>query len=623
MLFPEFDHVEISLNGANNRNQVIKVSDLSKTIPTDGQDHYIVFFRYKAELKQYVTDTGSVKGHDFEHHADFITFDIDDKDLSVAQTSAIALTEKLIDLGIGSDLIQLSFSGAKGFHVQVPSSLFGITPSKYQAKSMKNLCQLIADGIPLDLNIYDKNRLFRARNTKNSKSGLYKVNITANMLMQPLGMILDYAKQPQEKIIIRNNHKPQDNLVALWQKTNTVKQRDKVLHSPSNIEVPKHSKACIHRILQGVPNGHVHNSAFRLANHFYKQGFPANVIAKLLEGWGPLNEVAADEDFDRMAAEAGEYDFGCNDEILKTFCSDQCYLFKRATVDASEILDLKAQYEAYQEYVKTLAQKCFVTGFTELDDAIRGVAPGEVMMICAYSGLFKSALLQNLLLGGCKRSALYHLFFSLEMPVSRVFERSAQMTCDEYGYTIENNFNNPEFHTRIYERMVIRGADKLLVCQKSGISIEQVIEYTKIAKEKYGDIGAIGIDYLGLMSAPGKQDEYSRISYCAEQSKHLAKSLNIPVIMLTQINRAAVGTDVEKWSAKGSGAIEASADFMIGLQKDESEQLLLRLLKNRKGRENLDFEVDMERDYLKFLRLRQVERVKTKKGKTQEPPCPF
>lgn len=613
MLFSSLKFVEVAFNGANNRNRVIGIRTLKEAIPTDGADHYAVMFRYESKLAEYVEEHGSVKGHDLPHYPDYISFDIDEKDdLEKAQSSTLNLLEKLEDLGIGQDLINLYFSGAKGFHVQVPASIFDVAPHTNNAKFMKNLCAHIAGDIKLDLAIYDKNRLFRLPNTKNSKSGLFKVWIAPTMLLAGTDVLLKYAKTPQEIKSVGNNHAPRPNLVDLWKKAQVAKERQAVIGAASTVEVPKYAKACIHRIMQGVTDGMIHNSAFRIANHFHKQGFPANVIKGILEGWGPLNEVPAVEDFRRMAEEAGEYDFGCNDDILKSFCSDQCYLFKKSKIDASDIMDLEAQYVAYVEYIRTLKKKCFITGFEELDGQIRGVAPGEVMIIVAYSGLFKSALLQNILLNAGKRTGLHHLFFSLEMPISRVFERSAQMMCDIEGYKIENNFKESDYQKEMYAKMIHAGVNKLLVCQKSGLSIEQIKDYTTIARDKYGDIGAIGIDYLGLMSAPGKQDEYSRISSCAENSKHLAKELNIPVIMLAQINRISVGSDVEKWSAKGSGAIEASADFMIGLQKEESGDLILRLLKNRKGAENLDFIVEMQQEYLKFIKLVPAE------GRTQE-----
>lgn len=266
------------------------------------------------------------------------------------------------------------------------------------------------------------------------------------------------------------------------------------------------------------------------------------------------------------------------------------------------LLTLTQMATQYQQHVRSLGKKRFVTGFAELDGIIRGVAPGEVMMITAYSGLYKSALLQNLLLNACQRTGEHHLFFSLEMPATRVFERTVQIALEEYTYKVESMFNHHEgAPARVLDELNKLGADKLVVCERPALTIEQVEHYARLSRSRFGSIGAVGIDYLGLMAADGKEREYDRISHVAEHSKHLAKRLNVPVVILTQIDRTSARLgQVEKFSAKGSGAIEASADYMLALMKDEQKRLLLKILKNRNGEENLTFDVDIDAKYLKF-----------------------
>jgi len=266
------------------------------------------------------------------------------------------------------------------------------------------------------------------------------------------------------------------------------------------------------------------------------------------------------------------------------------------------LLTLAQMARMYQEHVRSLGKRRFVTGFAELDGIIRGVAPGEVMMITAYSGLYKSALLQNLLLSACHRTGEHHLFFSLEMPATRVFERTVQIAMEEYTYKVESMFHHHKDEpARVLDELQKLGADKLVVCERPALTIEQVEHYARLARARYGQIGAVGIDYLGLMAADGKEREYDRISHVAENSKHLAKRLNVPVIILTQIDRTSARLgQVEKFSAKGSGAIEASADYMLALMRDDQKRLILKILKNRNGEENLSFDVDIDAKYLKF-----------------------
>lgn len=277
---------------------------------------------------------------------------------------------------------------------------------------------------------------------------------------------------------------------------------------------------------------------------------------------------------------------------------------EEATIDSAggvDLLTMEQMAEKYQDHVRKLDKSRFVTGWPDFDAVIRGVAPGEVLMITAYSGLFKSALLQNMLLNGCQRTREHHLFFSIEMPSVRVFERTCQIGLESYTYNIESGFHSREgFKAQTIEELRRIGADKLIVCDRTQVTIEQVEHLTRQARAKFGPIGAIAIDYLGLMGADGKDREYDRITHVAEHSKHLAKRLNVPVIILTQIDRnSAREGKVEKFSAKGSGAIEASADYMIGIQKDDKKNLLLKLLKNRNGEENLSFLLDIDAKYLK------------------------
>jgi replicative DNA helicase len=287
-----------------------------------------------------------------------------------------------------------------------------------------------------------------------------------------------------------------------------------------------------------------------------------------------------------------------------------------------DLLTLTEMADLYEHHVKNLSKSRFTTGFPDLDGIIRGVAPGEVMMVTAYSGLFKSAMLQNMLLEGCRRTGEYHLFFSLEMPAVRVFERTCQIGMEEYTYRVESGFNHHDgYRARALDELTKLGADRLIVCDKPAITIEQIEHYTRLARSRYGSIGAVGIDYLGLMGAEKSKSEYERISYVAENSKHLAKRLNVPVIMLTQINRSSASQgELEKWSAKGSGAVEASCDYMLGLHKNSRNELLLKVMKNRNGEENSSFKVEIDAKFLKFRKLEACDNISAKnveRGKTR------
>jgi len=285
-------------------------------------------------------------------------------------------------------------------------------------------------------------------------------------------------------------------------------------------------------------------------------------------------------------------------------------------------LSLEDQAREYEEYIKTADETRFVTGYPDLDAVIRGVAPGEVMMIIGYSGTFKSAFLHNILLNSGMKTRKKSLFFSMEMPSTLVYQRTVQIALEQNTYFIESGYAGKKdgsgYRERTAEELVKIGADNLITSPKPALTVEQIEHYTRLARAEYGQIGVVGIDYLGLMAAEGMTGEYERVSYCAEQSKNMAKRLNLPVIILSQINRSSATTgELEKWSAKGSGAVESSADYMLGIQRNKEKEIIVKLLKNRNGEENLQFIADLNAKYLKFKSLEpynEITRKNTERG---------
>lgn len=266
------------------------------------------------------------------------------------------------------------------------------------------------------------------------------------------------------------------------------------------------------------------------------------------------------------------------------------------------------QAQEYEQYIQTADDTRFTTGYPKFDCLIRGVAPGEVMMIVGYSGTFKSAFLHNILLNSCMKTRKKSLFFSMEMPTTLVYQRTVQIALEQNTYYIESGYagmkDGANYRENTLQELERIGANHLITSPKPALTIEQIEHYARLAQAEHGEIGVVGIDYLGLMAAEGVKNEYERVSYCAEQSKNMAKRLNLPVLILAQTNRSsAVNGEMETWSAKGSGAVEASADYMVGIQRNKSKELIVKLMKNRNGVADVPFIADLEAKYLKFRSL--------------------
>ena len=270
-------------------------------------------------------------------------------------------------------------------------------------------------------------------------------------------------------------------------------------------------------------------------------------------------------------------------------------------VSASDLLTFDQREERYRRFIKEIDRERFRTGFRHLDRVIRGVAPGEVLTLAAYSGTFKTAFLQNLLLRGAESSGLYHLFFSLEMPAEKVFERELQIQGGATGRNVEDHYLGRHDSASVRAGGDRSGSHGLIVCDRPRLTLDNISRYIEIARQKYGRVGAVGIDYLGLMQAPGK-NLFEKTAHISAETKNMAKELRVPIILLSQINRTAAvaGGEIETHSAKGGGDVEAGADFMLGFWRDKDDTLICKIMKNRNGAAGINLAVEINPETLRF-----------------------
>jgi replicative DNA helicase len=282
----------------------------------------------------------------------------------------------------------------------------------------------------------------------------------------------------------------------------------------------------------------------------------------------------------------------------------------RTFVDLANVYTPKKCLQEYSEHIKTLKRNRFLTGIHEIDKRIRGVAGGEVLFFIARAGSFKTAILQNLLKNYIQHSSWGAVFFSIEMPIASVTERYHEIIQGSAGRDIEEIYITSKNGTsQIKEALEAKFIEELknLFIIPTKVSISEVVSYVKLIEKEYKTkIGVIGIDYLGLMEGKG-QGEYEIVSRLARDCKGLAKLLDLPVVVVAQTSRKAGSGDVEISldMGRGSGAIEESADFVLGLFQVERERLstedqepaydlICKILKNRKGAKGSRWKLDLD-----------------------------
>ncbi|MGI6460378.1 MAG: DNA primase [Candidatus Hydrogenedentales bacterium] len=166
------------------------------------QEAYLSHFQFDGTFRTHLNETKSVKGFAGSCWAEWIYWDIDAADdLAEALNRARCLATTLnVLFSFDESAMLVFFSGAKGFHVGIPTAAWEPGPSEDFNRITRRFCETVAEkaGIAIDSAIYDKVRPFRAPNTRHPKTGLYKRHIGFDGCMHTsIDAILKLAQNPE------------------------------------------------------------------------------------------------------------------------------------------------------------------------------------------------------------------------------------------------------------------------------------------------------------------------------------------------------------------------------------------------------------------------------------------
>ncbi len=152
------------------------------------QQAFLSAFTFPSEFRDHLKENGSTRGYDGRCSSRYLWFDIDNEDApEVALEDARRLASFLLErYALDDEMLLVWFSGGKGYHVALPTSLWEPESSVTFNKSCRKLAENLAGqcDVTIDSSVYDKVRLFRAPNSKHPKTGLFKRPISMDGLFQ-------------------------------------------------------------------------------------------------------------------------------------------------------------------------------------------------------------------------------------------------------------------------------------------------------------------------------------------------------------------------------------------------------------------------------------------------------
>lgn len=225
------------------------------------------------------------------------------------------------------------------------------------------------------------------------------------------------------------------------------------------------------------------------------------------------------------------------------------------------------------------------TGIPSVDRALDGGLPVGVSILAARPSIGKSSLAMEIGYRVAKRGEPV-LFVSLEMSdaqnAHRLFSRESGLPIGDIQAVA---YDDQDVLKLMKAATTIRDMP-LTIWQAAGASAAVIESRIRIAKAKYGIRLAI-VDYLGLVrGGNAKASIYEKVTENSLAFATMAKRLDLPILLLSQLSRAAEVEVPELHHLRDSGAIEQDADVIAFIHRDsrESEDATLYVAKKRQGR---------------------------------------
>ena len=534
-------------------------------------DTYMSLYEYDDDVKDYFAENKKLAGYDGKVYIpeEFI-LDVDGGNPDDAQKKAIALKLHLDDLDVP---FKAFFSGT-GFHFHIPSSAFTYRPHKNLHMKVKEV--LTKHGIfeYADPSVTDKLRLIRIPNTKNTKSGYYKVELKNGMLEGDIREIVEYSMKTQP---LTNNTLECQPVFNVLISEEEVKQTTNIQVSQGRSPDPS-LYPCISGMMQSIPMGKRHMVALRLSAWF-RWLYPEDTVRMLMETWrrqvSGLDKPFSTKEMESIVTSAYEghngqgNKYGCSDPIMDEYCKNTCRLYRnkrsQTMMDASDMENNLIEF--YKSDVTPL-------NIGHLYGGDFPIYPGEVVILQAPPKSMKTMLLQNWM---CAFKVPTY-FLEMEMSPRQIWSRFVM---------IANNWTEDQLISHY------KSGNGKLKDQFNWLKVDFSSPYPNELEKRIITQPVMPelviVDHIGLLRSKQK-DNNMKVEEASQALMEIAVKHNIVVFAVSEINKSAFKEGMDMASSRGSFRIAYNANKLLSLSPYKNKETGLIEMLNVKSDKNREKE---------------------------------
>jgi replicative DNA helicase len=211
------------------------------------------------------------------------------------------------------------------------------------------------------------------------------------------------------------------------------------------------------------------------------------------------------------------------------------------------------------------------TGYTEIDKMTRGFQRGDLIIVAARPSMGKTSLVLNIaqhVAGGGQVAG----FFSLEMSKEQLFMRMLASEAKIDNYRLMSGQIGQKEYGQITHALETLSDARLYIDDTAGIGVLEMRAKARRLQSEHG-LDMLAIDYIQLMTGRGRfENRTLELASISRSLKGLAKELNVPVVVLSQLSRAPEARSDKRpqlSDLRESGALEQDADVVILIFREE------------------------------------------------------
>lgn len=565
------------------------LSDFGTLIPADESalphitdknlDWYLSVYKFNEDQKVEFQQEGSIAGIT-DVIGECLIFDFDDEDLEKSRQDTVEVCKRLIAKGFDEQNILVSFSGGKGFHVQVFIDKT-LTPTEHRA-----IAEALAGDLPtFDTKVYNATRILRVVGTKHQETGLYKCPIGFEGLIRcTIDEIKDYAKNINNTSLPLNLSTQilPDEVYALAKQTKLVLVNKDV----DDIDFIKKEKGWT-------------NCKWSLVNGNFKNGNRNESVTTIIATCRALNYPKLQAYYKAKGAVQGAFErFGTpkldKEEIWNSVegvygprwkggaytckSGDYPWLKKicdelgpnKCKHDEKVFIELTDLSKNFTRFAIDIEHNKIKTGLDLLDKNVT-ICTSTLVGLLGAPGSGKTSQLLNILKENSKKG-IPSMFFSMDMGMPLVYLKLIQK---EFGITHEEAFRIYKHGTKEERKKIddqIADTYKSVkFCFKAGLDVEEIrssiLEYQESTGRK---VKFIGLDYLECIAGP-YSDSTANTAIIANKLKDLANETEACVMLLLQTQKHAAQPDeplISMKNIKGSSVIEQACSTILTMWRE-------------------------------------------------------